>query len=71
VGVCPTRRSKQIAPSDREDIFFDLVSRIDDVVDMIDAVGQRIVFYKIPKAEHEFVRQYAVLVVCPIVAKIA
>jgi predicted phosphate transport protein (TIGR00153 family) len=51
----------RFSPTDREDIY-DLVSRIDDVVDMIDAVGQRMVFYKIPKAENDFVRQCEVLV---------
>jgi hypothetical protein len=49
------------APIDREDIY-DLVSRIDDIVDMVDAVGQRIIFYKIASVEDDFVSQCAVLV---------
>jgi uncharacterized protein len=52
-------RSK-FSPIDREDIY-DLVSRIDDVVDMIDAVGQRMIFYKIARVEDDFVSQCAVL----------
>jgi predicted phosphate transport protein (TIGR00153 family) len=47
--------------NDREDIY-DLISRIDDLVDTIDAIGQRILFYKIARAEDEFVRQCTVLV---------
>ena len=35
-----------ITPIDREDIH-SLITRIDDVVDMIDAVAQRMMFYKI------------------------
>jgi predicted phosphate transport protein (TIGR00153 family) len=49
------------SPADREDIY-DLVSRIDDVVDMIDAVGQRMSLYKIATTENDFVRQCALLV---------
>jgi predicted phosphate transport protein (TIGR00153 family) len=47
--------------NDREDIY-DLVSRIDDIVDTIDAVGQRTLFYKIARTEDDFVRQCSVLV---------
>jgi uncharacterized protein len=50
-----------LSPIDREDIY-DLVSRIDDVVDMVDAVGQRMIFYKIASVEDDFVSQCAVLV---------
>jgi uncharacterized protein len=49
------------APTDREDIY-DLVSRIDDVVDVIEAVGQRMIFYKIARVEDDFLSQCAVLV---------
>ncbi len=49
------------SPADRGDVY-DLVSRIDDVVDDIDAVGRRMIFYKVAQSEDEFVRQCAVLV---------
>src|SRR6202451_2582464 len=50
-----------ITPIDREDIY-DLVTRIDDVVDMIDAVAQRMMFYKIESVRQEFINQCSVLV---------
>ncbi len=50
-----------ITPIDREDIH-SLITRIDDVVDMIDAVAQRTMFYKIELVRGEFVNQCAVLV---------
>jgi predicted phosphate transport protein (TIGR00153 family) len=49
-----------ITPIDREDIH-SLITRIDDVVDMIDAVAQRTMFYKIELVRAEFVSQCAVL----------
>jgi uncharacterized protein len=49
-----------ITPIDREDIH-SLITRIDDVVDMIDAVAQRTMFYKIELVRDEFVSQCAVL----------
>jgi hypothetical protein len=50
-----------ITPIDREDIH-SLITRIDDVVDMIDAVAQRMMFYKIESVRQEFINQCAVLV---------
>lgn len=50
-----------ITPIDREDIH-SLVTRIDDVVDMIDAVAQRMMFYKIESVRKDFVNQCEVLV---------
>jgi hypothetical protein len=50
-----------ITPIDREDIH-DLITRIDDVVDMIDAVAQRMMFYKLTEVREEFTNQCAVLV---------
>lgn len=47
-------------PIDRGDIH-DLISRIDDVVDTIDAVGQRMMFYKIAAVRQDFAGQCAVL----------
>jgi uncharacterized protein len=49
-----------ITPIDRDDIY-DLIQRIDDVVDMIDAVAQRMRFYKIETVHEEFVDQCVVL----------
>jgi uncharacterized protein len=49
-----------ITPIDRDDIY-DLISRIDDVVDMIDAVAQRLMFYKIETVREEFIDQCVVL----------
>jgi uncharacterized protein len=49
-----------ITPIDRDDVY-DLIGRIDDVVDMIDAVAQRIKFYKIETVREEFVDQCQVL----------
>jgi uncharacterized protein len=50
-----------ITPIDREDIH-SLITRIDDVVDMIDAVAQRMTFYKIEGVRKDFVDQCGVLV---------
>jgi uncharacterized protein len=50
-----------ITPIDRDDIH-DLITRIDDVVDMIDAVAQRMMYYKIESVREEFVNQCEVLV---------
>jgi uncharacterized protein len=50
-----------ITPIDREDIH-SLITRIDDVVDMIDAVAQRMMFYKVDSVRQEFINQCAVLV---------
>jgi len=50
-----------ITPIDREDVY-SLITRIDDVVDMIDAVAQRMMFYKIESVRQDFVNQCAVLV---------
>ncbi|MBI1902794.1 MAG: DUF47 family protein [Planctomycetia bacterium] len=50
-----------ITPIDRDDIHR-LISKIDDVVDMIDAVAQRMIFYKIDEVSPEFQNQCAVLV---------
>jgi predicted phosphate transport protein (TIGR00153 family) len=50
-----------ITPIDREDIH-SLITRIDDVVDMIDAVAQRMLFYKIDSVRQEFIDQCSVLV---------
>jgi uncharacterized protein len=49
-----------ITPIDREDIH-SLITRIDDVVDMIDAVAQRMMFYKVDSIRQEFVDQCSVL----------
>lgn len=49
-----------ITPIDREDIH-SLITRIDDVVDMIDAVAQRMMFYKVDSIRQEFIDQCAVL----------
>jgi uncharacterized protein len=49
-----------ITPIDREDIH-SLITRIDDVVDMIDAVAQRMMFYKVDTIRQEFIDQCAVL----------
>src|SRR3984957_19312435 len=49
-----------ITPIDREDVH-SLITRIDDVVDMIDAVAQRTMFYKIELVRDEFVSQGPVL----------
>jgi uncharacterized protein len=50
-----------ITPIDREDVY-SLITRIDDVVDMIDAVAQRMMFYKIESVRQDFVNQCEVLV---------
>ncbi len=50
-----------ITPIDRDDIH-DLITRIDDVVDMIDAVAQRMMFYKVETVRSDFVNQCSVLV---------
>src|SRR5277367_2489874 len=50
-----------ITPIDREDVY-SLITRIDDVVDMIDAVAQRMMFYKIESVREDFVNQCDVLV---------
>lgn len=50
-----------ITPIDREDVY-GLATRIDDVVDMIDAVAQRMLFYKVDTIREEFVNQCSVLV---------
>jgi uncharacterized protein len=50
-----------ITPIDREDVY-SLITRIDDVVDMIDAVAQRMMFYKIESVRKDFVNQCEVLV---------
>jgi hypothetical protein len=50
-----------ITPIDRDDIHR-LITRIDDVVDMIDAVAQRMIYYKIEEVSQEFQNQCAVLV---------
>src|SRR5580704_8915111 len=50
-----------ITPIDREDIY-SLITRIDDVVDMIDAAAQRMMFYKIESVRQDFVDQCGVLV---------
>jgi predicted phosphate transport protein (TIGR00153 family) len=50
-----------LTPIDRDDIHH-LISRIDDVVDMIDAVAQRMMFYKIDVVRDQFRDQCIVLV---------
>ncbi len=50
-----------ITPIDREDVY-SLITRIDDVVDMVDAVAQRMMFYKIESVRQDFVNQCEVLV---------
>jgi predicted phosphate transport protein (TIGR00153 family) len=49
-----------ITPIDREDIQA-LAERIDDVVDMIDAAGQRLLIYKVGAVRQDFVDQCGVL----------
>jgi hypothetical protein len=49
-----------ITPIDREDIQ-SLAERIDDVVDMIDAAGQRMMIYKIGAVRQDFVEQCGIL----------
>jgi uncharacterized protein len=51
---------RYFAPIDREDVY-DLIWRIDDVVDRIDAAGQRMMFYKIVVVRQDFISQCAVL----------
>ncbi len=50
-----------LTPIDRDDIHA-LITRIDDVVDEIDAVAQRMVFYKIEAITSDFQQQCQVLV---------
>jgi predicted phosphate transport protein (TIGR00153 family) len=50
-----------ITPIDRDDIH-DLITRLDDVVDMIEAVARRMMLYKIGTARKEFIDQCQVLV---------
>ena len=50
-----------ITPIDRDDIHR-LISRIDDVVDATEAVGQRMMYYKITSVSEGFKDQCAVLV---------
>ncbi|MFM2095647.1 MAG: hypothetical protein RIS70_2771 [Planctomycetota bacterium] len=50
-----------ITPIDRDDIHR-LITKIDDVVDTIEAIGQRIMFYKIDVLLPDFRQQCAVLV---------
>jgi predicted phosphate transport protein (TIGR00153 family) len=56
------RRLEQayITPIDREDIQA-LAERIDDIVDMIDAAGQRMMIYKVGAVRQDFVDQCSVL----------
>lgn len=53
--------SSYITPIDREDIHA-LVTRLDDVVDYIDACAQRFVMFKIERVPHELHSQAGVLV---------
>ena len=50
-----------LTPIDRDDIY-ELITKIDDVVDHIDAVAQRMVFYKIEAITFDFQSQCQVLV---------
>ena len=50
-----------LPPIDRDNIH-ELITKIDDVVDHIDAVAQRMVFYKIEAITSDFQSQCQVLV---------
>ncbi len=50
-----------ITPIDRDDIYR-LITRIDDVVDSMDAIGQRMFYYKVQLINNDFPDQCTVLV---------
>jgi predicted phosphate transport protein (TIGR00153 family) len=52
-----------ITPLEREDIH-DLASGLDDVVDAAEAIGSRLVLYRIPASRPEAVRMTAILAAC-------
>ena len=52
-----------ITPLEREDIH-DLASGLDDVVDAAEAIGSRLLLFRIPQSRPEAVRMTAILVAC-------